>query len=141
MKKQLELFEPPQPEIPEKLKSLLLGNGENDFTTGIEIAKGLGLNLIECLELALCSFELEIPEYSQHKHFELRYSDVLFQIIEDEYNEIDFFLVVTTLDKQSEISLCGWGCDDDCEDMQKSLKRKIKTVIKDNYHYFKELLK
>jgi hypothetical protein len=138
--KQLELFAPP-PEIPENLKALLLGNGENDFTMGIQVAKGLGVNLVECLELALLNFDIDIPDSSEYEHFELKYGDISFRLVEFEYEDVSFWLIIKTPESENEIALCEWEETDDYLTMKTKIKRKIKAIVKDNYHYLKQLSK
>ncbi len=141
MKKQLELFATP-PEIPENLKALLCGSNENDFALGVSVAIGLGINPFLCLSFALSeSWDLDIPDSAWWEHFSVAFQGHKFSIIEDDMD--DFLLITKEANNKEEYSLKlgEWGENDDCFTMQKKLRAKIKQVLKDNYHYFKELLK
>lgn len=144
MGKQLALFDTKEipKEIPKKLKELLCGNGENDFALGISVAIGLGINSFLCLSLVLCeSWELDIPDSAWWEHFSVTYQNNKFSIIEDDMDEFLFLVKEAGQTEEHAFKIGEWGENDDCFTMQRKLRAKIKEVLKDNYHYFKELLK
>ena len=136
---QLELFD--KKEIPKELKALLCGNGENDFALGIEVAKSQGYNTIECLVIALTNFELDIPDSAEFEHHSINTKYIIFQVMECEYEDIAFALWITDPKEQHRISIAEWEETDDCFTMKKRIDSKLRAILKDNYHYFKELLK